>query len=378
MLLSRLAWTFFILWHTRGQARYPFRKPEIIARDQARRVRRIVHYAWRYVPYYRETMLKLGLTPDDFRSADDLAKLPVLRREQVQRDPEFFNSEVGDRDSWLLLQSGGTSGRPIIVFHSRSEVFYLEAVSARFRAIVQKTIGRKAGYRETYILADHSSNRTIRDYWQKHALVPQRLPAKLQRLSIADPPETNTKLINEFKPDALYGYGSYLGLLFATVQAKGLLFHTPKLVAFGADDLPSQNRRLIQEKFGIPTFSMYHCVEFSRLAFECEKHMGVHVNADVFPLRITDADGKTLPQGEQGEVVASNLLNTATVLLNYRLGDLATALPPCPCGRHLPLVSYPQGRCDDWVQLRSGAAFHSTNLLRISDTCRSVWQWQII
>ena len=378
MLASRLAWTLYMVWHTRGQANYPFRKPAELRQDQARRVRRIVTHAWLHVPYYRETMRRLGLTPDDFRSADDLAKLPVVRREQLQRDPEAFNSRVGNRKTWLLLRSGGSSGHPVIIFHSKAEVFYLAAVSARFRSIVQKTIGRKAGYRETHILPDHSSNTKIRLYWQEQALVPDGIPAKLQRLSLADAPETNARLINEFKPDALYGFGSYLGLLFATVHARGLPFHKPKLVAFGADDLPPSSRRLIQDTFGIPAFSMYHCVECSRLAFECEKHTGVHVNADVFPVRITDAEGRTLPEGEQGEVVISNLLNTATVLLNYRLGDLATTLPPCPCGRSLPLISYPQGRCEDWVVLPSGSTFNANNLIHLPDECRSVWQWQIV
>jgi hypothetical protein len=41
-----------------------------------------------------------------------------------------------------------------------------------------------------------------------------------------------------------------------------------------------------------------------------------------------------------GEVVVSNLVNRETVLLNYRLGDVAASLPDrCPCGRSLPLLS---------------------------------------
>ncbi|MGQ9663373.1 MAG: phenylacetate--CoA ligase family protein [Kiritimatiellia bacterium] len=377
MLLSRLAWTFFILWHTRGQARYPFRKPEIIARDQARRVRSIVRYAWRHVPYYRETIRKLGITPDDFRSADDLAKLPVLHREQIQRDPEFFKSEVGNRDSWLTLRSEGSTGRPIRVSHSKAEILYLAAISGRFRAIVHKTIGRKFGYRETHILTRESSNSKIRNYWAQNALLLDGIPARLQRLALTDSPETNLRLINAFKPDALYSYGSYLGLLFETVHAKKLTIRKPKLVAYGADQLPFSSRQLIHETFGIPTFSMYHSIEFSRLAFECERHTGLHVNADMFPVRITDAEGRTLPEGAEGEVVASNLLNTATVLLNYRLGDLATALPPCPCGRSLPLISYPQGRCADWIRLPSGAFFHVANLFA-EYNYSGVWQWQLI
>jgi len=63
--------------------------------------------------------------------------------------------------------------------------------------------------------------------------------------------------------------------------------------------------------------------------------------------------------GESGDVVVSNLVNRATVLLNYRLGDIARKLSrTCPCGRSLPLLSFPEGRNDEYLQLASGKVMH--------------------
>ncbi|MDI7277995.1 MAG: hypothetical protein QME94_18600, partial [Anaerolineae bacterium] len=61
MLISRLYWSAYLAYHLHGQARYPFLPMERILADQARRVRATVAYAYRYVPYYRETMDRLGL-----------------------------------------------------------------------------------------------------------------------------------------------------------------------------------------------------------------------------------------------------------------------------------------------------------------------------
>ena len=54
-------------------------------------------------------------------------------------------------------------------------------------------------------------------------------------------------------------------------------------------------------------------------------------------------------------MVVSNLVNRGTVLLNYRVGDLAARLPePCGCGRALPLLSEVQGRRTEWLESSSG------------------------
>ena len=65
-----------------------------IERAQRRQLRATVAHAYEHVPYYRETMRRLGLGPADFETASDLAKLPLIEREQLQRDPEYFVSRA--------------------------------------------------------------------------------------------------------------------------------------------------------------------------------------------------------------------------------------------------------------------------------------------
>jgi phenylacetate-CoA ligase len=62
--------------------------------------------------------------------------------------------------------------------------------------------------------------------------------------------------------------------------------------------------------------------------------------------------------------VVSNLVNRATVLLNYRLGDLASYVGgSCPCGLALPLHAPPIGRIDDVIE--NGAVVHPMALREI-------------
>jgi len=58
------------------ERRVPHWSPDRIERLQRRRVRAIVAYAYENVPFYRDVMRDRGLAPEDFRGAEDLARLP--------------------------------------------------------------------------------------------------------------------------------------------------------------------------------------------------------------------------------------------------------------------------------------------------------------
>ena len=45
-------------------------------------------------PYYGPLMTKLGLTPDDFRTVEDLRKLPPLPKKEYANDPEAFRLDL--------------------------------------------------------------------------------------------------------------------------------------------------------------------------------------------------------------------------------------------------------------------------------------------
>jgi phenylacetate-CoA ligase len=379
MLLTRAAWSAYLLWHLRGQGAMPFRPWSAIERDQARRVRGMVAYAVRHVPYYRETLRRLGFRADEFRTAADLARLPVIERDQLQRDPGYFLSTAIPRRRLVEMRSGGSTGAPTSVYHDHAAVFQNAAHSERDRSIRTGLLGRRAGYRQTLIYSGHGGMRKVQEFLDAHALFPRRARLERQYLSMADPPGENLARMNAFRPDALHGYGSYLGRLFAHARETGAPFHRPRVVTFGGDTLSPAGRAVIEGELGIPVFGIYQSIEALRIGFECEAHRGFHLNVDLYPVRIADAEGRTVPDGTSGEVVVSNLVNRGTVLLNYRLGDVAAALlDRCPCGRSLPLLSPPPGRTDDVVELPSGTLLHPQLVRTFFTDEREIWQYQVV
>jgi phenylacetate-coenzyme A ligase PaaK-like adenylate-forming protein len=67
---------------------------------------------------------------------------------------------------------------------------------------------------------------------------------------------------------------------------------------------------------------------------DCSAHTGYHMReADLYFEIIAPDTGKSLPDGEFGEVVFTTLARTGMPLIRYRTGDISRILPgPCPCG----------------------------------------------
>ncbi len=379
MIMERLYWNAYLATQMRGQARYPFQPLARILGDQARRVRAIVAHAYRYVPYYRETMARLGLSPADFRVAEDLARLPLLEREQLQRDPERFISTAWPISRHLKLRSGGSTGAPCTIYHDAQALFQSAAHGERERTILASLVGRSFGYRETVIASAFGASPEVQGYLRRHALFPRGARIERQYLSLLDPPEVNARLLNEFRPDVIQSYGSYLEILFPYLQAAGVAFHRPRVVTYASDGLSESVRRLIVEDLHIPVLSTYQAIEAFKIGFECLAHRGLHLNVDLCPLRIVDAEGRPVEPGASGDVVVSNLVNRATVVLNYRLGDVARLLPErCPCGRTLPLLSFVEGRADDLLRLPSGELLHPQAVRTIFTEEQQIWRYQVV
>lgn len=378
-LLTRMYWSAYLAYHLRGQPQYPFKPLADIRRDQARRVRRMVAYAYRHVPYYRETMDRLSLRPADFQVADDLAKLPVLERCQIQKDPEYFVSKAQPLEHYLRLRSGGSTGAPCTIYQDPRALFQNRARGERESPILTRLIGRPWGYRQVTMGSPFGQERKMDRFMRTRCLTPPGMSIQRHSLSLLDPPEDNVERINALRPDLLYSFGSYLEILFAYLEATGETFYRPKVIVYTSDGLSASVRQLIEQQYQIPVLSTYQAIETLKMAFECEEHQGLHISIDVNPIRIVDAAGRSLPPGQSGDVVVSNLVNRATVLLNYRLGDVASLRPhPCPCGRSLPLLSFPQGRSDDLVKLPGGRLMHPQAIRIIFTNETEVWQYQVV
>ena len=124
--------------------------------------------------------------------------------------------------------------------------------------------------------------------------------------------------------------------------------------------MPVADRALIEEAFGVPVFESYQACEAMQIAFECERRRGLHIHVDQVAIRVVDVTGENVPPDRTGRLLISNLINRATVLLNYDIGDRgALTDATCGCGRTLPMLAQLDGRDDDLVARPGGRVVHT-------------------
>lgn len=377
MRSSRLGWALWFLIQAPRQARFPFRSSSAIEADQRRRVAEVVSHAYHHVPYYRETMRGLGLVPGDFATAADLARLPVLERLEVQRDPERFVSDAQPIERYVPLQTGGSSGQPLTIYADRFALVQRAAFHQRAGSLHRRMARRPFGCRTLLIGRPPVESR--RSIGQMLARLRKLAGAEVRRASNREPLERSIEEIDSFRPHIVWSHGSYLEALFVSLQSSGRRIHLPRLVLYGGDAMSTGGRALISEGCGIPVLGVYGAQEAVWPGFECGAHLGFHLNVDINPIRVIDEGGREVPDGESGEVVVSNLVNRGSILLNYRLGDVARKLPTrCPCGRTLPLLSFVEGRVGDWVQTRNGERMHEGAVRGQFSDEREVRRYQVV
>jgi phenylacetate-CoA ligase len=344
----RLTGNLIVAAHLRGQKKAPFLPRDRIEAVRDKRVRRIARYAIRTVPYYRD----LAIDPREVRTAGDLAKLPLLEPETVRADPDRFRSRSRRARNSLACRTSGSFGRPLELHHDRRSVFANIAYGERERAAVIELCGSFRP-RELHLGFEGSNFGRVLDFYASNT----RLPVKPRRdsLLMVSPFEEIVAAINERRPDLLTAYASFLDTFFRTLCARGLTIHAPKVVMAVGEPLPSERREWIEREMGAHVMSRYCAVESFKIGYFCERRTGFHLHEDLCHLRVLASDGREAAPGEPGEVVISNLVNHGSVLLNYRLGDLATVSDEtCSCGRTHRLLSAVHGRAEDVLPLPNG------------------------
>jgi phenylacetate-CoA ligase len=91
---------------------------------------------------------------------------------------------------------------------------------------------------------------------------------------------------------------------------------------------------------------------------ECPEGCGAHLRPELAVLEILDEDGRPVPPGEVGEVVATPLGVEGMPLLRFRTGDLARLLEgPCACGRTTARLSPVLGRKNQMLKVKGTTLF---------------------
>jgi phenylacetate-CoA ligase len=366
-----------VLANLRGQRRLSYLPEEELCALRDARLRRMVRYAAATVPYYRSLLRAERIDPHDIRSVEDLDRLPLIDKQTVRKAPDLFVSTSWRGKKSIAFLTSGSTGIPLKVCHDPYSLLANIAFGERERAVVTRICSRSLGYKEAHIFYSGSIGEKVRALYGQRTFIPVR-PERLS-LSVLEPVEDIVKAINRFRPDVIISYGSYLETLFRLLHLRQLPMYLPQALIYASDAMTSDGRSFIEEKFAVPVLSKYSAAEAFKIGFFCEERRAFHLHEDLCHLKIVNASGEKVTNGDKGEVVISNLINRGTVLLNYRLGDLAVmSRERCSCGRTLPLLADLEGRVEDTIFLPDGEFVHPRAVWGVFKQKPEVMRYQLI
>jgi phenylacetate-CoA ligase len=171
--------------------------------------------------------------------------------------------------------------------------------------------------------------------------------------------------MRDFQSTVLHVTPSYLLHIHSKLEEEGVRLEDLALrkAFIGAEPHSENTRRKIEDLLHIEAYNSYGLSELNGpgVAFECMCRKDMHVWEDGYVAEIIDPKtGEVLKDGQEGELVLTNIVRRATPMLRYRTRDLAFLHPQgCDCGRTHRRLSRILGRTDDMLIINGVNVFPS-------------------
>ena len=315
----------------------------------------MVRRVYENVPFYRNKMQQLGITPNDIHGVEDLHLLPFTEKQDLRNNYPFGLFAVPQSEIVRIHASSGTTGKPSVAGYTSGDVDRWAELMAR--AMYCANVGKNDIVQVSY------------GYGLFTGGLGAHYGAERIGASVIPMSGGNTKkqvmLMQDFGSTALACTPSYAMVLGEAIQEMGIPLSKFKLEAgvFGAEPWTEGARRRIEELLGISAQDVYGLSEVMGpgVSMECPYQQGMHIWEDHFIPEVLDPDtGAPLPYGQQGELVFTTLTKEGLPLLRYRTHDLTVLDPsPCPCGRTHVRMRKLVGRTDDMLIIRGVNVFPS-------------------
>jgi phenylacetate-CoA ligase len=314
------------------------------------RARAMLGHAYRESPFYRDTFRHAGITPDDIQSLAHMRLVPTIAKTQVQEAaPSMIAASFRDRPL-VRDMTGGSTGSPMVFYYDEDRRDSRTAAAMRHDRWTGWDIGQKMAVlwgAPRDLARPPAAKDRVRDWILQRAVLLDASAIDEARMRAF-----HTRLVRE-RPRFLLAYANTLALFASFVRDAGLEPVRPLAIICSGESLTVESRTVIESTFGAPVFNRYGSREFSVIASECERHEGLHVNAENLLVEVL-CDGEPALDRE-GEIVVTDLRNFAMPMIRYRTRDVGILTSrTCSCGRQLPLLQLTGGRVTDFLTAANG------------------------
>ena len=89
---------------------------------QGKRLNKLVNLVYHNVPFYRNKMQEMDLSPDDIQTIEDIVKLPFTTKQDLRDNYPYGLQAAPASEIVRVHASSGTTGNPTIVGYTRRDL----------------------------------------------------------------------------------------------------------------------------------------------------------------------------------------------------------------------------------------------------------------
>lgn len=320
---------------------------------QTKHFKALLTHAFQTVAFYQEHYSSIFSS----NTNPSLLDCPILTREQVQAAGDTFitNNLPATHGGQYPDVTSGSTGKAITIIGTDFTRLFYDALMLREHAWHQRDFSKK-------LVAIRWAKRNLAEstmgHYQETWGVPinkyvQTGPSVF--INITNPTQDQIKALVFYQPDYLMTYPSQLLALANHCSTHDISLRFLKEVRTTGEMFSEENKKTIKQIWPqVKITDVYSSVEIGIIAQQCPEQGRYHVNTENVLLEIVDESNQPCAPGLSGRVLVTSLMNYATPLIRYEIGDYAEWDTPCECGRVLPVIKKILGRKRNRIKYPNG------------------------
>jgi phenylacetate-CoA ligase len=322
---------------------------------QADRLKKIARHVYDKNPIQRERFNQLGVRPEDIKTADDVAKLPLMSKDDLRKHYPMALSCVDSRQVVEMHMSSGSTGTPIVMPYTPADLEQWGECMARCFVMAGGRTGDVVQITPSFGLF----NGGFGFYHGARALGLFVIPTG------AGNTPRQIRLAKDFKTKILTGVVSYGIRVMEVLEEEKEKLPDLKIGIFGAEIFSEAMKKKMTQNLGFEVFDIYGMTEtggVGTLGMDCPAHDGLHVWEDHYIVEVLHKETQqAVKDGEFGELVITSLTREALPVIRFKTGDLTRIVSrdKCSCGRTHVRIAPITGRTDDMLIVKGVNFFPS-------------------
>lgn len=267
-------------------------------------------------------------------------------------EEEYFNKTHKLTYGWIEVKSGGTTGTPVTVIHSKE----LRDRGRASRLYSQYLCNFPFG---TPYFRLWGSMNDINNFKQSLTNRAQSFFASEVLLNAFRMDEDNIKryisVINNTEIDFLMAYIDAVHEIAKFAKENSYCLRPLKSIMSCAGTLTVEARQLLSAMFSAKVHNKYGSRECGDIACEC-KEGKLHIYSNQIIVEVVDDNGYSLGPNQIGHILVTVLFSHSFPLIRYEIGDMgAISNEICSCGRPFPILQNIEGRKQDFLKDSKGS-----------------------